>query len=195
MGGLKPLLWAAMERYLQSALREDLHRKILLVTGPRQCGKTTLARMLVDDAAYFNYDLAEHRQLLAARAWDRRKALVIFDELHKMTGWKSWLKGTYDVEGIPPGLLVTGSANFAAFRKTGDSLAGRHFQFRLHPLDLREAVSYARMRPAEALSPLVDGRRISRALPQRQQALLHPLAAFPHRPHPQRGSAHAHRRA
>ena len=155
MGGLKPLLWAAMERYLQSALREDLHRKILLVTGPRQCGKTTLARMLVDDAAYFNYDLAEHRQLLAARAWDRRKALVIFDELHKMTGWKSWLKGTYDVEGIPPGLLVTGSANFAAFRKTGDSLAGRHFQFRLHPLDLREAVSYARMPPAEALSRLL----------------------------------------
>ena len=144
-----------MKRYLQSALREDLHRKILLVTGPRQCGKTTLARMLVDDAAYLNYDLAEHRQRLAARAWDRRKALVIFDELHKMTGWKSWLKGVYDVEGIPPGLLVTGSANLSTFRKTGDSLAGRHFQFRLHPLDLREAVSYAQMSPAEALSRLL----------------------------------------
>ena len=58
-----------------------------------------------------------------------------------MDKWKAWLKGIYDVEGIPPGLLVTGSANLSAFRKTGDSLAGRHFQFRLHPLDLKEVMS------------------------------------------------------
>ena len=144
-----------MERYLLAALRADLQRKILLVSGPRQCGKTTLAHMVAEDAAYFNYDLAEHRQLLAARAWDRRKALVIFDELHKMAGWKSWLKGIYDVEGIPPGLLVTGSANLTAFRKTGDSLAGRHFPFRLHPLDVREAVRYAGMSAQEALERLL----------------------------------------
>lgn len=144
-----------MERYLLAALREDMQRKILLVSGPRQCGKTTLAHMVAEDAAYFNHDLAEHRHLLAARAWDRRKALVIFDELHKMAGWKSWLKGIYDVEGIPPGLLVTGSANLTAFRKTGDSLAGRHFPFRLHPLDVREAVRYAGMPAQEALERLL----------------------------------------
>ena len=69
-----------------------------------------------------NHDLAEHRLLMRQKAWDRRKPLVVFDELHKMPDWKAWLKGIYDVEGLPPALLVTGSARLAAFRKTGDSL-------------------------------------------------------------------------
>ena len=129
-----------MERYLKKALLEDIQQKIILLTGPRQCGKTTLSLMLNDDHQYLNYDLAEHRLLIAEKSWDRNKSLIILDELHKMDEWKSWLKGIYDVEGIPPGLLVTGSAELSAFRKTGDSLAGRHFQFRLHPLDLKEAI-------------------------------------------------------
>lgn len=132
-----------MKRYLNDALLNDLGKKIALLTGPRQCGKTTLSKMLHDDYQYINYDLAEHRLLLREKGWDRQKALIIFDELHKMDRWKAWLKGIYDVEGLPPALLVTGSANLAAFRKTGDSLAGRHFQFRLHPLDLKEALMFS----------------------------------------------------
>ena len=132
-----------MERYLNNALSEELGKKILLLTGPRQCGKTTLSKMLYADYQYINYDLAEHRLLLREKSWDRRKALVIFDELHKMADWKAWLKGIYDVEGMPPAMLVTGSARLTAFRKTGDSLAGRHFQFRLHPLDLKEALIFS----------------------------------------------------
>ena len=132
-----------MERYLNTALSEELGNKILLLTGPRQCGKTTLSKMLHADYQYINYDLAEHRLLLREKSWDRQRSVIIFDELHKMTGWKAWLKGIYDVEGLPPALLVTGSARLAAFRKTGDSLAGRHFQFRLHPLDLKEALAFA----------------------------------------------------
>lgn len=131
-----------MKRYLAAALKEDLQDKILLLTGPRQCGKTTLSKMLLPDYQYINYDLAEHRLLLREKSWDRQKALVIFDELHKMDHWKAWLKGIYDVEGLPPALLVTGSARLTAFRKVGDSLAGRHFQFRLHPLDLKEALAF-----------------------------------------------------
>jgi len=127
-----------MKRYLEKYILEDLSAKIILLTGPRQTGKTTLSKMLVSNYDYFNFDNPEHRLSLLDRSWDRSKELVIFDELHKLKNWKSWLKGIYDTEGIPPSILVTGSAKLDTYKKMGDSLAGRFFQFRLHPLDLKE---------------------------------------------------------
>ena len=144
-----------MDRYLQPAIAADLRDKIILVSGPRQCGKTTLSRMIHPNHQYLNHDLAEHRLLLQEKSWDRRKALLIFDELHKMPDWKAWLKGIYDVEGLPPALLVTGSARLAAFKRTGDSLAGRYFHFRLHPIDLKEAVVHAGLATTDAFERLL----------------------------------------
>jgi predicted AAA+ superfamily ATPase len=128
-----------MERYLKQQIKADLDKKIVLITGARQCGKTTLAKQLFDLYDYFNYDAGEDRLALQKKSWDRTKPLIIFDELHKMKDWKRWLKGIYDTEGIPPELLVTGSAKLNTYKKVGDSLAGRYFQYRLHPLDLKEA--------------------------------------------------------
>ena len=127
-----------MKRYLEKYIQEDLDKKIILLTGPRQTGKTTLSKMLNPDYDYFNFDNPDDRLGLQERSWDRSKKIVIFDELHKLKNWKSWLKGVYDTEGIPPSILVTGSAKLDTYRKGGDSLAGRFFQFRLHPLDLKE---------------------------------------------------------
>jgi len=145
-----------MERYLKDNLLADLPHKIVLLMGPRQCGKTTLSKMLMEDYQYLSYDLAEHRMLLREKAWDRGKALIIFDELHKMPEWKAWLKGIYDVEGIPPALLVTGSAKLTAFRKVGDSLAGRHFEFHLHPLDYKEALALTDIEGDEIFRRLME---------------------------------------
>ncbi len=127
-----------MERYLSKYIQEDLDKKIILLTGPRQIGKTTLSKMLKNDFDYFNFDNADDRLSLQKKSWDRSKALVIFDELHKLKNWKSWLKGVYDTEKMPPAIVVTGSAKLDTYRKVGDSLAGRFFQFRIHPLDLKE---------------------------------------------------------
>ena len=127
-----------MERYLKKYIKEDLDKKIILITGPRQTGKTTLSKMLKDDYDYFNFDNIDDRLSLQEKSWDRSKSLVIFDELHKLKNWKSWLKGVYDTEGIPPSILVTGSAKLDTYKKVVDSLAGRFFQFRMHPLDLKE---------------------------------------------------------
>ena len=145
-----------MQRDLIEPISTDLDRKIILITGPRQSGKTTLSRMLNSDYEYFNYDLVEHRLLLQEKSWDRQKQLIIFDELHKMTAWKAWLKGVYDVEGLPPRLIVTGSAKLSAFRKTGDSLAGRHFLFRLHPITFGEACRYTNLSEHEILRRLME---------------------------------------
>lgn len=130
-----------LQRSLAPQIEKDLGKKMVLVAGPRQCGKTTLAKSLTQSYDYLNYDSFDDRAEILKKNWDRRKTLIILDELHKMPRWKSWLKGIYDTEGNSPSLLVTGSARMNAFRKTGDSLAGRHFYFRLHPLDLKEIFS------------------------------------------------------
>lgn len=127
-----------MERYLLNYIQDDLKEKIVLLTGARQSGKTTLSKMLSSNFDYFNFDNPEHRLGLIEKSWDRSKDLVIFDELHKLKNWKSWLKGIYDTEGVRPRIIVTGSAKLDTYRKVGDSLAGRFFQFRLHPFDLKE---------------------------------------------------------
>ncbi|MFH1222872.1 MAG: AAA family ATPase, partial [Pseudomonadota bacterium] len=127
-----------MKRYLNDHVAADLNKKIVLLSGPRQCGKTTLSRMLSSSYDYINLDTAEHRLTLKEKSWDRKKELVIFDELHKLKNWKSWIKGVYDTEGIKPKILVTGSAKLDTHKKVGDSLAGRFFHYKLHPLDLKE---------------------------------------------------------
>ena len=130
-----------MERYLENFIRKDLDEKIVLLSGPRQVGKTTLSRQLTPSHVYLNYDAASDRRMIHTEEWDRDTNLVVFDELHKMKNWKSWIKGIYDTEGIPPSLLVTGSARLDTYRKDGESLAGRFFYYRLHPLTVKEICS------------------------------------------------------
>lgn len=130
-----------MERYLEKLISKDLKEKIVLLAGPRQVGKTTLSKQLTSSHVYLNYGAASDRRIIHAQEWNRDAELVIFDELHKMKKWKPWIKGIYDTEGISPSLLVTGSAKLDIHRKGGESLAGRFFYYRLHPLTVKEACS------------------------------------------------------
>ena len=112
-----------MKRYLEKHIKKDLTEKIVLLSGPRQVGKTTLARQLVPVYEYLNYDSGADRKIIHAEEWIRDVELVIFDELHKKKKWKSWIKGIYDTEGVAPSLLVTGSARLDTYKKGGESLA------------------------------------------------------------------------
>ncbi|MCM2324276.1 MAG: AAA family ATPase [Oligoflexia bacterium] len=128
-----------MERYLKSRLQDYIDRKIILIMGPRQVGKTTLAKSLSDSLAYYNYDTKEDVRVFTRGEWDKNKPLVIFDELHKKKNWKLWLKGIFDASGVKhQHIVVTGSARLDIAKKMGDSLAGRFFSYRLHPFDLKE---------------------------------------------------------
>lgn len=142
-----------MDRSLLKYLQEDYRQKILIITGPRQCGKTTVSKMISPHNDYLNYDEASHRLQIHQKAWDRKCDYVIFDELHKLKNWKSWLKGTFDTEGVPPGLVVTGSAKLDTYKKMGDSLAGRFFSYRLHPFDIRELCQH---NPSLDISSTID---------------------------------------
>ena len=127
-----------IDRQNKEEINQDILEKIVLITGPRQTGKTTLSKSLVSNYEYINYDEISHRKILMDKSWNRDVEAIIFDEIHKMTEWKRYLKGIYDTEGVRPKLIVTGSARLDVFRKVGDSLAGRFFKHRLYPFDIKE---------------------------------------------------------
>jgi hypothetical protein len=144
-----------MERYLEEQIRRDMAKKIIILSGPRQVGKTTLSKQLVPSFVDLNYDAASDRRMIREEDWPRDVPLVIFDELHKLKNWKSKIKGIFDTNGIPPCLLITGSARLETARKGGDSLAGRFFSYRLHPLTLKEIARFLKQPPAEALERML----------------------------------------
>jgi predicted AAA+ superfamily ATPase len=126
-------------RTIQKPILSDLDKKIVLLSGPRQVGKTTLSKAFFPKSSvYLNFDRSEDRAVLRQKSWDRSQDLLILDELHKMKSWKTWVKGVYDTEGVRPRLIITGSARMDVYRRMGDSLAGRHFSFRLHPFSFNE---------------------------------------------------------
>ena len=147
-----------MQRYLDQRVQADLARKMVFLTGPRQVGKTTLSRQLIAQRGgqYLNYDVAADRAIILNQRWSPQAPLLVLDEVHKMPGWKAWLKGVYD--GKPPGqqLLVTGSARMDTFRQGGESLAGRFFGLRLHPISVREWCDHTGAEPAAALAHLLE---------------------------------------
>ena len=128
-------------REFSERLRQDLARKLVLLTGARQAGKTTLARQLMagfENAQYLNWDVPADRQLILQHAWSPKAGLVVFDEIHKMRDWKAHLKGAWDGRSSGQAMLVTGSARMDTFRQGGESLAGRYYHWRLHPFSVRE---------------------------------------------------------
>ena len=127
-----------INRQIFDSVKSDLKKKIVLLTGPRQSGKTTFSTQLSANIEYLNYDNSAHKIRIKNHQWDREKEIVVFDELHKMDNWKLFLKGVYDVEGAKPAIFVTGSSKLDVFRKVGDSLAGRFFSYRMHPFDIKE---------------------------------------------------------
>lgn len=147
-----------MKRYLDDRVRLDLTKKMVFLTGPRQVGKTTLSRWLVEQGGgqYLNYDVADDQRLIVQQRWSPRTPLLVLDELHKMPNWKAWLKGVYDGKPATQQLLVTGSARLDTFRQSGESLAGRFFGLRLHPLSVREWCEQTGATPEAALTHLLE---------------------------------------
>ncbi|MBK9041553.1 MAG: ATP-binding protein [Bdellovibrionales bacterium] len=143
-----------MDRYLKAALLKDLSKKIVIITGPRQVGKTTLSKALLRDFDYYNYDNPQDRKRIHQSDVDFSYRPLILDELHKMRQWKRWLKGHFDTRTAIHPILVTGSARIDTYKKVGDSLAGRYYQFRLLPLDVKELVEVSHAEPQKALESI-----------------------------------------
>ena len=127
-------------RYLTQPITRDLQKKMVLLGGPRQVGKTTLAMGLLKGKTdrYFNWDFDEDREKILKRDWPALKGLIVFDELHKYHKWRNLLKGLFDKWRNEIQILVTGSARLEFYRYSGDSLQGRYYSYHMHPLSMAE---------------------------------------------------------
>lgn len=140
-----------VRRSLAPFVEQDLRDKMVFLGGPRQVGKTTLAKAIRGGSrGYLNWDVVEDRARILARRLPPGD-LWIFDELHKFRGWRNYLKGVYDGRPKKQRILVTGSARLDWYRFGGDSLQGRYHYLRLHPISLDELPGS----PTESLAALM----------------------------------------
>ena len=132
-------------RYLEAALKRDAlsKGKMAIISGPRQVGKTTLAKSLLQTPDnYYSYDQESFRRKWAKSPEDALALSglgpVVLDEIHKDRMWKRKLKGIYDTLSNTGPYIVTGSARLDLFRRGSDSLLGRYLPYRLHPITVGE---------------------------------------------------------
>ena len=168
-------LFMIKNRYLADIIADMAFKysKMAFVSGPRQVGKTTMAKHIMSlrsEGSYQTWDDIGFRKV-----WQKgpkqlmfsffehttlrkknRKPLLILDELHKDKRWKTSLKGLFDLHSEQIDLLITGSARLNIFKKGGDSLLGRYFSFRLHPLSVSELLGSRADDPIAAINAIFD---------------------------------------
>jgi len=140
-----------MKRVYDNVIEHHLrsYRQMAFLSGPRQSGKTTLAK--AHAGAYLNWDdddvrlgiLSGQRQVadrLGVETVRKGPLVVAFDEIHKYKRWKQFLKGFFDDYEERVRVLATGSARMDVYRRGGDSMMGRYFPYRVHPLSAAELV-------------------------------------------------------
>ncbi|MBI2027793.1 MAG: ATP-binding protein [Deltaproteobacteria bacterium] len=116
---------------------------MVLIAGPRQVGKTTLALQFLQPSieshpAYFNWDVTAHRPKMRNGEFPQDQPTIILDEIHKYARWKTLTKGFYDQYKSQKHFIITGSAKLNHYSRGGDSQLGRSWFYRLHPFSLME---------------------------------------------------------
>ena len=146
-----------MKRLYEAVINEHIEKygQMIFLSGPRQIGKTTLAKNLknyTDNFIYLNWDDVDDREKILKGpktilpssdiiTLSQKKPIIVFDEIHKYPKWKNYIKGIYDHQKDNLKIIVTGSSRLNACRRGGDSLMGRYFLYRIHPISIGEIES------------------------------------------------------
>ncbi|MEW6417899.1 MAG: ATP-binding protein [Nitrospirota bacterium] len=135
-------------------------RQIVLFTGLRRVGKTTLMYQIIDellrngvnpyDILYFSFDemrydledlIKQYEIDILREDISKKKVFILLDEIQKLEGWPSKVKLLYDANPKLK-IFLTGSAQITMWRGTRESLAGRFFDFVVKPLDFEEYLDF-----------------------------------------------------
>ncbi len=146
-----------MQRIYEKIVEEHLkkERQMVFLVGPRQVGKTTTSLEVSNENPkhfYLTWDIQNDQRLIREGAdavavangldiYSQSIPVIVFDELHKYRKWKPFIKGFFDKYSKKVRIIVTGSARLDVYKAGGDSLMGRYFLYRLHPLSIGEIVN------------------------------------------------------
>jgi len=144
------------KREVYKKIEETINlRQIIILTGLRRVGKTTLFYQLIDSLIkkgvnpikiiYFSFDekiedlkkILDEYQRITGIDWKNEKIFVFFDEINKLADWSSQLKILYDA--LPNiKFFVSGSSSVDLEKEAYSNLVGRHFLIKIMPLTLKE---------------------------------------------------------
>lgn len=130
-------------RIVQQLLPAATQRKLVLITGARQTGKTTLVKKQYEALRYINLDAIENREKLsdiASDTWGRSVGEAIIDEAQKLPIVFEKIKYAYDEQQLDFSVLL-GSSQILLLKQIRESLAGRITMFELYPLMLCEIIA------------------------------------------------------
>ena len=128
------------KRVLSDFLPEPTKRRLVLLTGARQTGKTTSAKLKYPKLNYINLDAPENREALrniSTPSWSTTVGKAVLDEAQKEPAVFEKVKYAYDEGGISFSLLL-GSSQILLLKKVRESLAGRVTIYELWPLMMSE---------------------------------------------------------
>lgn len=128
---------------VSSALLDEIRAgyPVITLTGPRQSGKTTLARAAFPDKPYVSLETPDEREFAGSdpRGFLARwKDGAIIDEVQHVPALLSWIQSEVDARGSMGRYILTGSQNFSLMAHITQSLAGRSALVQLLPLSIAE---------------------------------------------------------
>lgn len=140
-----------IDHYIERSLAEPIKKAlpfypVIVITGPRQVGKTTLCRHLFKDFRYVNLERPSDKQFAINDIEgfvDELGAKVIIDEVQNVPEILSYIQVKAD-ENPDLKYVITGSSNFSLLHNITQSLAGRAALFTLLPLSFKELNDYVK---------------------------------------------------
>jgi hypothetical protein len=159
-GKVSPEFSGRKRKIFDEIIRHIDKRQIVLFTGLRRAGKTTLMYQIIEELIkkdadpyhifYFSfdemkYDLEEIIKQYETEVFrddiSKKKVYIFLDEIQKLDGWPSKVKLLYD-SNPKLKIFLTGSAQITMWQGTRESLAGRFFDFMIKPLDFDEYLDF-----------------------------------------------------
>ncbi len=159
-GKISPELTGRKRKIFSEIIKYMDKRQIVLLTGLRRVGKTTLMYQMIDELLrkdvnpynimYFSFDemrydlgeiIKQYETEVLREDISKKKVYIFLDEIQKLKGWPSKVKLLYDANPKLK-IFLTGSAQITMWQGTRESLAGRFFDFMIKPLDFEEYLDF-----------------------------------------------------